>query len=369
MHSLGSSKRVAKAVAGLVALAVPLSLGLAPAQAAAPHPDIMWKQNASDSIGGTGIACHDTTTGAMLDNQVLRRYDLSQYGASSGVSVSSIDFGVQQSDGGTPGNTPATVEVYAIDHAAALTSANLGSPISQVPTDLATFASGSIAAVPISATVPAGKDMVISLTIPGSADDQVFFIGTNTSAQSTDGFIVAPDCGATEPLGFSNLGLGALTVVLYASGKTTDCKIAETATTAAEAAVAPAKAAATSANAAVTSATSAKAAADSKVKKAKAKLKKAKKSHNATKIEKAQKKVKKAKAAAKAAAAALSAAQTKAAAANAAATAANAAVATATAAANTKCAQPGLPTAVRPATGGKQVQVRSGFSLTAAEQH
>ena len=364
MHSLGISKRVAKAAAGLVALAVPLTLGLAPAQAAAPHPDIQLKQNASDSIGGPGIACHDTTSGTLLDNQVLRRYDLSQYGASNGVSVSSIDFGVQDSDGGTPGDTPATVEVYAIDHAAALTMANLGSPISQVPTDLATFAAGTIAAVPISATVPAGKDMVISLTVPGSAEGQVFFIGTNASAQSADGYIVAADCGATQPLGFSDLGLGDLTVVLFATGKTTDCKTAETTTNAAEATAATAKTAATSANAAVTSATSAKAAADGKVKKAKAKLKKAKKSDNATKIEKAEKKVKKAKAAAKAAAGALAAAQTKAAAANAAATTANAAVATATAAANTKCAQPALPPALHPAPSGQQVQVKSGFSFT-----
>ena len=305
---------------------------MAPAANAAPAADIKVSQNYAETIvPNEGLACNDGVT--VFDTKFFRRVDLSAYGAASGFTVSSITVAVEVAES-TAGNVPGTVSVYALDHAAALTTATLGAPVATVPVNFDSVANGSLLTAPISATVPAGKDMVVAASVATATDDELFFMGANTEPQVAEAYLQSATCGATEPTELSGLdpSLADTALVFYAKGKTTDCKTAETALNTATAAAAAAATKVTTATAAVTKA-------DKKVKKAKKSLKKAKKSGDADKIKKAKKKLKKAKKAAKAAKAALAAAQ-------AALTAANAAVTTATAGQNTKCAQPVLPPAL-----------------------
>jgi hypothetical protein len=339
MHILGSSKHVARTVAGLVALAVPLSFGVAPAANAAA-PNIKIIQNSAESITPGMVACGNTTNTA--ENHYYRRFDLAGgHNAATGFKVSQVVFGVESATS-TDNTIPGNVLVWAIDHADAFTVANL-EPVATVPVNLDSVADGTLMTVPIPATVPANKDMVIEVEVDAATTGKKFFLGSNTGAQTAEAYLRAAACAINEPTTMTVVGFGTRHPVLYATGKAQDCITAEAAVDAATAAAAPLAAAKTKATQDVTTATAADTAAKSKVAKAKKSLKKAKKSGIASKIKKAKKKVKKAKAAAKAAAAALAAANTALSTATTALNAANAKVATATATANTECAQPALP--------------------------
>jgi hypothetical protein len=368
MFSLMRSKRIAGTAAGLMALAVPLSMGVGPAAAAAPHPDVQVKQTSSDAIeDAAGLACNDGL--GVLATNYYRVYDLSQYGGlANGVNITSVRVEQETAESADP--IPGSVSVYAVDPGFDITSDALPTALSTADVDYATAGDGGTTVGAVNATIPSGKNLVIEASVDEYTTDQWFFMAGNHEPEVQDAYLQAADCGNPDPTAIDDVdpSLVGTSMLFYATGKASDCTTAETAVNAAEGSVATTKAAATAANAAVTAATTAKAAADSKVKKAKAKLKKAKKSHNASKIKKAKKKVKKAKAASKAAASALTSAQAAATAANAAAATAAAKLTAATAAANTMCAQPALPETepqpVRPATGGKHVSLKPGTFLT-----
>ncbi|WP_157544662.1 hypothetical protein [Nocardioides halotolerans] len=348
------SKRIAGSAAGLLAAAVALSLGVAPAADAAPAPDIKVTQNYSDAIvAGDGISCNGG--GIVADNQYYRRFDMSVYGAQNGFKVSKMTVAVEEATS-SAGGVPGDFNIYAIDHTADLTIANLGTPVGTTPVDLESASGSELKSAAISATIPAGKDMVIELSVDDAgAGDASFYPGANEAPELGTTYLSSTSCGITEPTELAAVGpFAGIANIMFVNGKTTDCMTAETAATTA----------ATTAAAAATKATAAtadKAAADKKVTKAKKKLKKAKKSGVASKIKKAKAKLKKAKKAAKAANAAYAAAQAAKAAADAALTAANAAQAT-------KCAQPALPPAPAAPAGGQATKPASkgGFSLSSA---
>ena len=345
MQSLLRSKRIIGTVAGLVALSVPLSLGVAPAANAAPAPDIKVTQNYSDTVAPlTGVSCNDGIT--VSDTQYWRRFDLSVYGAANGFSVSKMTMGVELAES-TAGNVPGSFSVYALDHAATLTVANLGTPLATVPVNYDSVADGALLTAAIAATIPAGKDLVIKAAVNDSTTDELFFPGANEDPELAPTYLSSVACGTAEPTPVEDLVGAPLASVLYVGGKTTDCKTAETAVTTATAAAA---AAATK----VTTATKALKKAAKKVKKAKKALKKAEQSGDNAKVAKAKKALKKAKKAKKAKKKALASAK-------AALTAANAAVTAAQAAQNTKCAQPVLPPAPpRPSQDRKPVAGSNG---------
>ena len=352
MHILGSSKRATKLVAGLFALTVPLSLGLAPGANAAPAPDIKVTQNYSDSIvTNDGISC--TAGGIVSDNQYYRRFDLSVYGASTGFKVSKMTVGVEVAES-SDSTVPGDFLVYAIDHTAELTIANLGAPLASVPVNYFSSTGSELISAAISATVPAGKDMVIEASVDEApvTGDQVFYPGANEEAELGTTYLSSAGCGLAEPTPLADVGpFAGIANVLWVNGKTTDCSTAETAVNTATAAAAAAAAKVTAATAAVTTATAAVTKADGAVKKAKAKLKKAKQSGDANKVKKATAKLKKAKKAAKAAKAAQAAANTALTAAKSAVTIANTAVQAAQAQQTAKCAQPALPALPAPQAG------------------
>ncbi len=362
MHRLGTKRLVALgafAVASSLCLAAP---GAHAVGSASPAPAIKVTQTASDAVTAlNSVACGNAANTA--ENHYYRRFDLSGgYNAAQGFKVSQVSFGVENAtsaDNTIPGN----VLVWAIDPADAFTLANL-EPVATVPVNLDSAADGGLLTVPVTATVPAGKDMVLEVEVDAATTGKLFYIGSNTANQSGLSYLRAPACAINEPTPTSGIGFPTMHIVLFANGKAGECITAETAVDTATAALTTATANKTKATAAVASATTADAAAKKAVSKAKAKLKKAKKSGDASKIKKAKKKVKKAKAAAKKAAAALTAANTALTAATTAVTTATTAVTTATATATTECAQPTLPT--RPASDSGATQVKAPGFVTAA---
>ncbi|GAB3253754.1 hypothetical protein [Nocardioides dilutus] len=331
-------KGLAGTIAGAVALGPALALGLtsaagAAASAMAPAPPIKVTQTVSDTAPfGNSVTCNGG--GIPTENHFYRRFDLAgAHGASQGFVVSQVTLAVEASEGGTK---PGSVKISAIDAADAFTLANL-EPISNTAVNLASVADGTILPVPVNATVPAGKQMVLEVQVDGGTPG-FWFPGSNNLGETAPTYLRADDCGATQPTAVSTLGFPNMHLVLFANGKAVECLNAETAVT--------------SATAAVTQATAVVAKAKKKLKKAKKQLRKAIKSGDDTAIAKAKKKVKKAKKKLRAAKKALAAAK--------------AALAAATQSAAVECAQPALPAAARPspATPGVTGAAKQGFSFS-----
>ena len=185
MHSLFHSKRLGGIAIGGIALSLPLGLGVVTAAQAAPAPDIKVTQNSSDAVVDfDGIACSSNDTGFVSDNQFYRRFDLSQYGAANGFTVSKMTAGVEVGDS-SDGTVPGDFKIYAMDHSvgANFTVADLGTALASVPVNFFAATGDTLISAPITATVPAGKDMVIEVSVDEAATDQTFYPGADEARQ------------------------------------------------------------------------------------------------------------------------------------------------------------------------------------------
>ncbi len=347
MHLLPARRKPLLIAAALVTGA--LTFGMTSVLAATPTPPIKVVQNYSETpVAAGGVSCN--SGGTPNENHWYRRFDLAgQHAAAQGFTVSQVVVGVEiasSADSTIPGN----VAVWAIDHTDPLILANL-EPLATAPVNYDTVADLALLTVPLTAVVPAGKDLVLEAAVQPGTSGELFFVGANAQAELAQDYIRAPGCGVTEITSWAGVGFPNNNHIIFARGKATDCLTAETAVTAAEAALAKAQAAIAPAQAKA-------AKAKSKANKAKKALKKAKKAYasavktfgansaqaDAAKKVKAKKakKAKKTKKALKAANAALAAAQSALTTAQATLTAKQAIVVV-------ECAQPALPALAKPA--------------------
>lgn len=128
------------------------------------------------------------------ENRLLRRFDFSEY-PGAGNAIDSVDVGVQEA---TASQT-LTVNLYTIPH---------GTTVDTIPVDdltligsatqaISTNDDGTLINVPVTGTVAdtTANDLVVEVV----ATEADFFIGATTAGETHPGFILAPDCGATEP--------------------------------------------------------------------------------------------------------------------------------------------------------------------------
>ena len=214
-----------------VALALALGLTAVPyAEAAAPAAPIKVIQNYSETLEpNSSAAC------AGFDNMWLRRFLLAdEHDAATGFELSAVTLGHQDVIP-ADGSIPLTVEAYAIDTGDDLLLANL-EPLATTSIEVAGEDQNTLETVPLAASVPVGKDLVIAVSELGA--DGVYFIGGNQQPQSATAYIVAPGCSVTEPTAVDLLVPGHL--VFYGLGKSGECVSAESATMQAESSLAAA---------------------------------------------------------------------------------------------------------------------------------
>ncbi len=209
-------------------------------RATAPAPPVKISQNSSEAFfAGGGVACH--FNGVLAENHWYRRFDLSgHYGVSKGFAVSRLVVAVEKAfslDGTLPGH----VAVSAIDDGDPLLLANL-EPLASVPVDYESVADGALFTVPVTAVVPAGKDLVVEAVVQAGTDSELFRVGANTAPELADDYFRADVCGWTQPTPFTAVGWPMQSHILYAVGKAVDCLDAEASVTAAAAALAHATA-------------------------------------------------------------------------------------------------------------------------------
>jgi len=153
------------------------------------------------SIGTNSVSCNDGVN--HTDNSYFRLFDLvTEFGINEDIQISSVEFGVQEasSSGGTQ---PVHVNVYTLVGTFELAHLTLiASEVIELADQTLT-----IMDVPITALIPQGSILVVEIFTPeGQTAGNKFFIGSNALGQTGPSYIVADDCGVSEPTPIEDLG-------------------------------------------------------------------------------------------------------------------------------------------------------------------
>jgi len=153
------------------------------------------------SIGTNSVSCN--SGGYHTDNSYFRLFDLvTEFGINEDIQISSVEFGVQEasSSGGTQ---PVHVNVYTLVGTFELAHLTLIASEEVQVVDQASV----ILDVPITAFIPQGSILVVEIFTPeGQTAGNKFFIGSNALGQTGPSYIVADDCGVSEPTPIEDLG-------------------------------------------------------------------------------------------------------------------------------------------------------------------
>ncbi|NLG63539.1 MAG: hypothetical protein GX539_14975 [Candidatus Cloacimonetes bacterium] len=163
-------------------------------------------------VSPASIACGNNADNTTAENSWYRVFRLDDAGVTRDLNVISVSFGVQDAEGqpqvqvklGTyTGSTqpPPTQLVTTQITPLATTSFTVPNITSTAP---------MMVNVPISATVPAGSQLVVEVFAPDFAGTgKMFWIGGNTSGESAPSYVRAPSCSIAQPQSVQMVASGA----------------------------------------------------------------------------------------------------------------------------------------------------------------
>ena len=188
----------------------------------APPSQITLSATTSGGITpNNSFGCVTMDRGLTLTNSYYRVFTLADFGVTTTLHVTQVDFGIQTAAaGGGATNQPAMVNLglYAMppqgDTLDLAQIRPLSSASIQIPNG-----SGSRMTVPITGDVPSTTSAIVELAIPdGTAAGNKFFIGTNTSGERSPGYTMSTDCQVNAPTAMSSFGLGEVDMVMTVTG-------------------------------------------------------------------------------------------------------------------------------------------------------
>jgi len=166
-------------------------------------PVVITHSNTQTIEAGAEIAC---AAADFRDNNMYRAFDLANdFGIAGDFIVTNaevaIGLGVI-----TPAGFPMTANIWSADSqdvdTATLTLQGTGS------TTIMVADSETVVSIAVAATIPAGEIMVVEYVIVDDLTGTNYMrFGCNNDGETGPSWIMAPDCGATVPTRFSDLGL------------------------------------------------------------------------------------------------------------------------------------------------------------------
>jgi subtilisin-like proprotein convertase family protein len=187
------------------------------------------------------VSCNDGV--GHTDNSYWRAFSLTAFGITGAFDVQSVDIGIEQATaGGAAGapnkksiskskkgggkivtspngqGQPLTVNIYTSSQPF---PTGFPGSLTLIGTASTTVAdqSGTILNVPITGTAPAGSELVVEIFTPdGTATGNLFFIGSNSAAETGPSYLSAADCGVTTPTTTAGLGFPDMHTVLNVNG-------------------------------------------------------------------------------------------------------------------------------------------------------
>lgn len=175
---------------------------------------VILTQNANNTpAAGNSVSCN--AGGLHADNSYFRAFASATI--PTGFSACAVEFGIESANASGTGTTqPVTVNIYSSTGAAfpGGTRVVVGTATVQVADQALTLLS-----VPLTATVPAGAELVAEVFTPdGQAAGHSFFIGSNTSAETGPSYIQAAACGINTPTDLAAVGFANMNLVLNVLG-------------------------------------------------------------------------------------------------------------------------------------------------------
>lgn len=179
-----------------------------------PLPPITQSSDTSTITVPNSVACGAGSS--TTQNFYARRFDLdTDHGINGFISVSSVQFGVEQLALGSASNLPIEVRLYSIPNGSALLWANM-SLIGSSPLALTNTSAPYMLNTPVVGSVNGStQDLVVVIDVSsGESTGSIFFIGSNTAAESRPSYIGAPACGFTELVALDDLSYPTMNIVM-----------------------------------------------------------------------------------------------------------------------------------------------------------
>jgi len=162
-------------------------------------------------ISGNSVACNNGST--HTDNSYWRAFTMSDFGVLADMTVCSVEIGVELADA-PAGSQPLTIRMYTSNQTFPTGYPGSLTLIGSVDTTVANGTALAVIDVPVTASVPAGSELVIEVFTPnGLTAGNRFFIGSNSSGQSGPSYISAADCGVSAPTDIASLGFPNMHIV------------------------------------------------------------------------------------------------------------------------------------------------------------
>ncbi len=183
---------------------------------------VTLSQNTGATVGSaSSIACGNNIDSTTAENSWYRVFKLADHSIAGPYQTTAVSFGVQEATG-LP-NVQVKIGTY---------SGNVTPPPAQLDTTLitpivaATFAVPNTAAtatttvtVPISATIPAGGQMIVEVFSPDAlGTGKYFYLGGNSLGESKPSYLRAPGCTTPQPRTTAALGFPTSNLLITVSG-------------------------------------------------------------------------------------------------------------------------------------------------------
>ena len=167
------------------------------ANAQSPEAEVILTQNTDEVFVAGGVSCGG------FDNYWFREYVLSEYGITTDISLTGVEFGLEQLD------FAEDMEVYAFEY----NGFPVGFDITNLPVEAA-FGTITIDASNIGtkiranfntpATVSAGATIIVAVVQP-FASGNALFLGA-TATETKESYIASVECGILEPATVASVG-------------------------------------------------------------------------------------------------------------------------------------------------------------------
>src|ERR1041384_1613203 len=186
------------------------------------------------------VSCNDGF--GHTDNSYWRAFTLPSFGISAAFDIQSVDIGVEVATSGgagapggsgqsgfskssgdgvkspSGGSQPITIRLYTSSMSFPTGYPGSLTLIGSVNTTVADQ-SGTVINIPVTGTAPAGSQLVVEVFTPnGQQAGNLFFIGSNASAETGPSYLSAADCGVTTPTTTAALGFPTMHIVMNVNG-------------------------------------------------------------------------------------------------------------------------------------------------------
>src|SRR5205823_4434298 len=172
-------------------------------------PPIITQSSSQAIVTGNSVSCNNGT--GHTDNSYWRAFNM----GGAGSNITAVSFGVESAN-----NTqPVTVRLYTTMNFPAGFPGSL-TQIGTTTINVGPSDTGTVRQTPLTATVPAGtSQLVMELFTPdGTTTGNLFFVGSNTAAETGPSYISAAGCGITVPMTTGAIGFPNMHIVFNVFG-------------------------------------------------------------------------------------------------------------------------------------------------------